>query len=151
EQRLESLSHANPTSTFNATFRKCRESHRHLGPASAIRALLESAAVPVANLLGFRVVADVQFLEHAAVATLRVEDVVAALVVTAWGERLDPWWRVAVIEARRRGASWCLLFNGTHIRLVNASRVFSRRFAEFDLDCVADDQQTAQAMQMLIG
>ena len=73
------------------------------------------------------------------------------LVVTHWGERLDPWWRVSVVEAGRRGASWCLLFNGTHIRLLNAKRLFSRRFAEFDLDCAADDQKTSSAMRMLIA
>ena len=82
---------------------------------------------------------------------LRSDSVVVALVVTNWGERLDPWWRAAVVEAGRRGASWCLLFNGTHVRLVNAARVFSRRFVEFDLDCAADDDKTLSAMRTLIS
>src|SRR5207302_1639144 len=73
------------------------------------------------------------------------------LLVTHWGERFDPLWRVAVIEAARRAASWCVLFNGTHVRLLNAARLFSRRFTEFDLDCVADDETTARATRMVLG
>jgi Eco57I restriction-modification methylase len=151
EQRVASVPLAHRASTFSASFRKCRQSQQQLGPASPIRTLFESAAVPVLSLLGFQSVGDVQFLDAAAVATLRADDALAALVVTRWGDRLDPWWRVAVVEARRRGASWCLLFNGTHIRLLNAARVFSRRFAEFDLDCAADDEKTSCAMQMVIA
>src|SRR5262245_48986336 len=132
-------------SGFSADFRKCREAHRLLGPASTVRTLLESAATPIVDLLGFRHLADVEFLEDAVVATLRSDAVVAALIVAPWGERLDRWWRVAVVQARRRGSSWCLLFNGTHLRLLTAARVFSRRFAEFDLDSVADDEKTAFA------
>ena len=94
--------------------------------------------------------ADVDIFDDAAVATLRSDGGGVAMVVTNWGERLDPWWRLAVVEAGRRGASWCLLFNGTHLRLVNAVRVFSRRFVEFDLDCAADDDRTFCAMRMLM-
>jgi hypothetical protein len=104
----------------------------------------------LAKVLGFHSVADIDFVQHAVVATLRSEAVGVGLVVTNWGERLDPWWRVAVVQAGRRGACWCLLFNGTHIRLLNAARVFSRRFAEIDLDCAADDEKTSSAMRMLI-
>ena len=149
EQRIACLPDRRLTA-FQTEFRKCRESQQRLGPASTVRALLESAAVPIVNTLGFRVVADVEVLEDTAIATLRSEGGVVALVVTNWGERLDPWWRVAVVAAGRRGASWCLLFNGTHLRLVNAVRVFSRRFAEFDLDCVADDDRTFCAMRTLM-
>ena len=88
------------------------------------RTLLESAAAPIAHVLGFRGVADVEFFENAAAATLRSDNVVVALIVTKWAERLDPWWRTAVVEAGRRGATWCLLFNGSHLRLLNAARVF---------------------------
>ncbi len=39
-----------------------------------------------------------------------------------------------------------MLFNGTHLRLISAERVFSRRFVEFDLDAAADDERTALAL-----
>jgi hypothetical protein len=151
EQRIATSSLENHGQAFGAGLRTCRERHRLLGPATAIRALLEFGAAPLAAILGFRAVADVEVLEHAAVATLRTDGIIVALVVTGWGERLEPLWRVAISESRRRGASWCLLFNGTHLRLMNASRVFSRRFVEFDLDCAADDDKTASAMRMLMA
>src|SRR4029453_1250853 len=131
EQRIARLSPDRRLTTLQTDFRKCLESQQWLGPASTVRALLESAAVPIVNSLGFRVVADVEVLEDPAIATLRSDGGVVALVVTNWGERLDPWWRAAVVEAGRRGASWCLLFNGTHLRLGNAEGVFLRRFARF--------------------
>jgi len=135
----------------DARFRECRERQRFLGPASSVRTVLESSALPIAGELGFPVVADVNLQELAATATLRADRTVVALIVTRWGERLDAWWRPAVVDARRRGASWCLLFNGAQIRLLNATRVFSRRFAEFDLDSAADDPKTLAAMRMLIA
>ena len=151
EQQIGRISPLTRLPGFDVEFRKCRERQQLLGPASSVRTLLESAAVPIAHLLGFRIVADIEFLENAAAATLRSDNVVVALVVTRWGERFDAWWRTAVVEAGHRGASWCLLFNGSHIRLLNAVRVFSRRFVEFDLDCAADDDKTLAALRMLIA
>ena len=150
EQRIADLSRDQPPTALQTEFRQCRERQHWLGPASTVRALLESAAAPIVNTLGFLVVADVDILDDAAVATLRSDGGSVVIVVTNWGERLDRWWRLAVVEAGRRGASWCLLFNGTHLRLVNAVRVFSRRFVEFDLDCAADDDRTFCAMRMLM-
>src|SRR4029079_13708230 len=149
EQRIADLSRDQPPTALQTEFRQCRERQHWLGPASTVRALLESAAAPIVNTLGFLVVADVDILDDAAVATLRSDGGSVVIVVTNWVERRDRWWRLAVVEAGRRGASWCLLFNGTHLRLVNAVRVFSRRFVEFDLDCAADADRTFYAMRML--
>jgi hypothetical protein len=150
EQQIARLPSHNQRRDIDARFRECRERQHRLGPASGVRTLLESSALPIASELGFAIVADVSLQEHAAMAALRSDRTVVALIVTRWGEQLDAWWRPAVVDARRRGASWCLLFNGTHIRLLNATRVFSRRFAEFDLDSAADDAKTLAAMRMLI-
>src|SRR6266446_6461856 len=64
-----------------------------------------------------------------------------ALLVAAWGERLDPLWRVAVTEAMRRFAPWGILFNGTHLRIVDPTRPYARRYLEFDLELAADDER----------
>ena len=151
EQRMALLPSPHQRLAVDARFRECRERQHLLGPASSVRTLLESSALPIASELGFSIVADVNLQEHAAMATLRSDRTVVALIVTRWGDRLDAWWRPAVVDARRRGASWCLLLNGTHIRLLNAARVFSRRFAEFDLDSAADNATTLAAMRMLIA
>src|SRR5215510_9154193 len=150
EQQLMGVGAGLESAAALAAFRKCRARHHLLGPASSLRSLLESGVTPIAALLGFRAVTDVHVREDAALATLGADGVAITLVVTRWGERLDPWWRVGIAEAAGRGASWCLLFNGTRLRLVNASRVFSRRFAEVDLDCAADDERTFAAMRLLM-
>ena len=45
-----------------------------------------------------------------------------------------------------RSARWCVLFNGTHLRLVDAARPHSRRFVQFDLDTVADDERRVRGV-----
>src|SRR5580765_3058077 len=97
EQRIAHLSRYQPLVALQIEFRKCRESQHRLGPASTVRALLESAAAPIVNTLGFFVVADVDVVDHAAAATLRSQSGPVAMVVTSWGEQLDPWWRFAVV------------------------------------------------------
>jgi hypothetical protein len=74
-----------------------------------------------------------------------------AVIVTSWAEPLDGLWRIAVVEAQRRNAEWCLLFNGMHLRLVDAQRVYSRRYVEVDLDAAADEAHVAAALWALCG
>src|SRR5581483_8578285 len=64
---------------------------------------------------------------------------------------LDPLWRSAVTEALRRSCPACLLFNGTHARLVDAARVYSRRFLDFDLDTIASDARSIAALQLALS
>src|SRR5262249_35800293 len=65
--------------------------------------------------------------------------------VTAWGERLDAFWRVAVTHALGLAARWCLLFNGTQCRLIDALRVYARRYIEFDLELAVEDDRAFAA------
>ena len=51
----------------------------------------------------------------------------------------------------RRSASWCTLFNGTHIRLINATRLYSRRHVELELDLAVDDERTCAVLLLLFG
>lgn len=151
EQQLRRHAGHKPAARVRSQFRRWRERQRLLGPASSVRTMLEAGAEPLAQVLGFDAVTDVELSADVASATLRVETAIVVLVVTRWGERLDPLWRPAVVQAHQRGASWCLLFNGTHLRLIHATRVFSRRFAEFDLDCAVDDDRAAEAMWTLVS
>ena len=90
-----------------------------LGPASSLRAILEVGAEPLVRVLGFGDgAAEIRPAKNILVATLRTgASTPVILVVTAWGDRLDPLWRTAIVEASRCQAGWCLLFNGTHLRL----------------------------------
>jgi hypothetical protein len=123
---------------------------RILGPASSLRALVEIGANPLARALGFSSAGQLEFGDRAAVATVSCGSERVALVVAGWGEPLDPLWRLAIVEAGRRSAAWALLFNGTHLRLVEAARTYSRRYAEFDLDLVLDEDDTFAAMWTLV-
>ena len=120
-----------------------------LGPASSVRAMLEVGAGPLAEALGFDPPAAVTPIKNAMVATLRAGNGAAALLVTMWGEPLDPFWRVAVTEAGRRSVAWCLVFNGTTLRLVDAGRLYARRHVEFDLDLAIDEARTFAALWSL--
>ena len=87
-----------------------------LGPASSLRAMLNAGAEPLAATFGFDSVAEPALREKTLAATLRDGTRTIALLVTSWGEPLDPLWREAVTESLERQAPWCLLFNGTHLR-----------------------------------
>ena len=116
-----------------------------LGPSSSLRAMLQVGAAPLARALGFEPPEAVESHETMLTATVRGPSGHAALLVTAWGHRLDPMWRTAVNEAGRRAAIWRLLFNGTHVRIIDAGRPFARRHVEFNLDQALDDPRSCEA------
>ncbi len=113
-----------------------------LGPASSVRTLFEAAAAPLADTLGFERPTAIERRGSALIGTLRAGAQTVLLLVAGWGERLDPFWRLAVTEAMRQSAAWSLLFNGTHIRIVDAGRLYARRFLEFDIDLTLEDDRT---------
>jgi len=122
----------------------------HLGPASSVRTLLESGAAPFLESLTFdppRVIAEP---EHMIVASVACGDGQLLLVVVPWGERFEHLWRSAVVEAVKRGGRWVLLFNGCGVRLLDASALHSRRFLEFDLDSVLDEEPAFAAMHAIL-
>ncbi|MEQ1729083.1 MAG: N-6 DNA methylase, partial [Vicinamibacterales bacterium] len=120
-----------------------------LGPATGLRALVDAASLPLLERLGFSAHADVRIhREHASVLCLAGQAPVVYLAFP-WGAALDRHWRTAVVEAQHTGARWCLLFNGTHLRLVSASRLHSRRHVEITLEDAADDSRAAAALATL--
>lgn len=100
--------------------------------------------------LGFEVRA-IEFHDRFAWAVLQSGTVPVGLLVSPFAERLDPLWRPAVVNARAAGARWCLLFNATHLRIVDAGRVYSRRYAEISLAAAATDSRAAAAVRLLAG
>ena len=87
--------------------------------------MLDVGAAPLAIALGFDPPAALAPLKDAVAATLGAGSNAVALLVTVWGSRLDPFWRAGVTEAARRSAGWCLLFNGTSLRLLDAGRLYA--------------------------
>jgi N-6 DNA Methylase/Eco57I restriction-modification methylase len=127
-----------------------RRECRSLGPSSSVLSLLEVGAAPLLRALGFDPPSNVEHRDRILVsATVGRESQRVGLVVAPWGHRLDPLWRPAVTDAMRRSAHWCLLFNGTHLRIVEAGRLHSRRHAEFDIDLAIEDDRAFAAFWWL--
>lgn len=124
-----------------------------LGPSSTPRTILQSAA-PLLATLGFEPAGQIEpaeAAEHAIAATLRAGAHAVALLVAPWGEARDPLWRLAVTQAARRSASWCLIFNGLHLRIVDASRLYARRQIEIDLDLAMDNPRAFAVLLQIFG
>jgi len=150
EQRLRA-DRAEPPA---AMLRSCRAAVAAVGPSSSTRGLLHAAAAPLLSALGFAMPADVTAGRDgtlaAAIQTADGSGACAALLVTPFGERLDGFWRPAVIEALRRRTQWCVVFNGTHVRVIDAARLYARRFVEFDLALAAFEPAAVRALQTIL-
>ena len=127
-----------------------RRSCKWLGPASTVRTLLEAAAVPLVEMLGFAPPTAVERADSTLIGTIRADVQPVVLLVAPWGERLEGTWRLAITHALRRSATWLLLFNGTHLRIVDGARLYARRFLEFDLDLTIDDERTFAVFWSLV-
>jgi hypothetical protein len=130
EKRAAALDVEHLRSQFDA----CRTRCASLGPASIPRTIFQAAAAPLLGALGFDSVTAVENSQCGVAGTAVAHGRAVAIVVTPWSEPLDRLWRVAVTEALRRSAAWCLLFNGIHVRIVDATRLYARRHLQFDLD-----------------
>jgi hypothetical protein len=121
-----------------------------LGPASSLRSILESGAVPLVRAIGFEPPQQVERVDTVLIATLPAGADGVALIVASWGEPLDLLSRTGIRQATSRSTRWCALFNGTHFRLIDATRPYSRRYVQFDLDLVADDEETFAAFSYVV-
>ena len=130
-----------------------------LGPASTPRALLQAGAVPLFAALGFDSPAAIETTASGLAATLRPDarsgdratERTVALLVAPWGDAFDPLWRPAVVEAGRRAARWCVIFDGARLRIVDAARLYARRYLEFDLDLAIDHPASLHALWRTAG
>ena len=127
-------------------FQRLRLDAAQLGPASPVRAVMERAAAPLGAVLGFDPPSCGEAGDRLIAATLRGGQRPVALLVAVWGDAFEPLWRFAVLEAQQRAAGWCLLFDGMRLRIVDATRVYARRYLEFDLDLTADEPRTFAAL-----
>src|SRR5688500_2733925 len=119
------------TAQLRALCRWWRRTERSLGPASGARAIVDLGAIPLAELLGYRI----QQLEpHAGgfVGALRADaPSTVVLRTTTWNADADVAWRDTVRAGRTAGARWGLVYTGTTLRIVDAARTWSRRTVDF--------------------
>ena len=123
---------------------------RAMGPTAGQRAVLDVVAVPLATALGFDTVV-VGGKTQPTYALLRVAGRdVAVLLVNVWGEDAGSAWRNAIRHGIGHDVRWCFSVNGPSVRLLDAARTYSRRFAEFDLQLTFNDETTFAAFWGLL-
>ncbi len=132
-------------------FTAARQASIALGPSSSLRSMLDAGAAPVVEALGFGPPQDVERVDAVLASTFAAGAERVALIVAPWAEPLDPLSPIGLRQARLRSARWCTLFNGTHLRLVDAALPHARRFVQFDLDTVADDEGAFAAFFYVMG
>lgn len=134
------------TEAFHRALRIWRTRCEPLGPASGLRALADVAALPLGELLEWAPISTCTVRHDCMLTVCRTGSSTVQLLVTSWGASLHGFWQRAVVAGRDSGATWSIIFNGTHVRLVQPQRLESRRFIEVDLDCAADDPRSAAAL-----
>jgi hypothetical protein len=134
------------STTLRALHRCCRRLLRTLGPAASVRAIADVATVPLFDILGFRVV-RLDPDGGGLVGTLnRSGGASIALRVASWGTDTQQQWRDAVRAGRAANTRWGLVFSGSHLRVVDAKRPWSRRSLEFDLAAMLSDERSLTAL-----
>ncbi|MEP6919006.1 MAG: hypothetical protein ABJC89_25415, partial [Acidobacteriota bacterium] len=119
-----------------------------MGPASSARAVFDRIAAPLAAALGFRVTfagGDAggpggQRLFRAVLEAAGAP--AAALIATEWGREPAGAWRDAVRHGIGTRLRWCFCVTGPLLRVLDARRTYSRRFAEFDIDTTLHEPST---------
>ena len=123
-----------------------------MGPASSLRSIIDCAALPLAGILGFTAGEPAVLVDQpiTAIALSGPARAAATLIVTTWSADLDAVWRTTVRLGASAHTPWCLCFNATHLRLVDAGRTFARRFLEFDLGTSLAHPDTFTALWALL-
>src|SRR5262245_27572480 len=126
-----------------------RRTEPRLGPASGARAVLDVAAIPLFNLLGY----DINRLEpyrDGFVGTLSRDGALLAVIrTTLWGADAEAAWREVVRAGRVAEVRWGFVCTGRSLRIVDAARTWSRRALEFDLMVAAGDERSGRVLLAL--
>jgi hypothetical protein len=125
-----------------------------MGPASSARAVFDRIAVPLGAALGFRVAPahgpDEAGRSLGAVLEAR-GSAVAALLATEWGRDPAAAWRESVRHGIGTGVRWCFCVTGPVLRVFDARRTYSRRFAEFDLEIAIGEPASFTVLWRLLN
>ena len=106
-----------------------------LGPASSVRAVADLMAIPLLELLGFRIAARRESSTRCELAG-EAAGLTLAVLVIPWGTPIDAAWRETVHSGIGADGRWCICTNGRALRLVDAHRTWARQHLEFDLDAL---------------
>lgn len=122
-----------------------------LGPACGPRTVFDRAAVPLFEALGFGITLFGRQTADMLHATLDADGAArCVLVVTAWGRSPADAWRDVVHHGIAAGLRWALCVNGEVVRVVDARRTYTRRFAEWNLQLTTGDRGAFDAFWGLL-
>ena len=122
------------------------------GPAWSSRAVFDRIATPVCEALGFQVVPTGGSSRIVRAILHRQNAARIALCAFGWGQDDGTVWRESVRGGIDAGLRWCFGVAGHSLRVYDATRTHSRRYAEFDLDTLATDPSAlAVAWSVLAG
>jgi hypothetical protein len=127
EQRLAALAAHEADTALQRNLRRWRRQTEDLGPATAMRALVDRAALPLVALLGLRPSGAPVLHDDHAVIPCRAADEPVPLVVAQWAASPAALWRTAIAAAISFGARGALAFSGTHLTIFGRARLHSRR------------------------
>jgi hypothetical protein len=127
-----------------------RRAQRTLGPSAGARLVADAGAVPLFELLG-NVIERLEPHGHGMVGTLKRPGASRmVLAVQPWGGDMDAAWRETVRAGRTTGAHWGVVYSGARLRLLDATRTWSRRALDFDLPQVLGHEASAVALVTLL-
>lgn len=123
---------------------------RSLGPASSIRAVLDAAALPLLEILGYDVDRaerrrELGFVLH----LVKERQTVALALVLPWGGPIEAAWLNAVRAGIDAHLRWTLAVNGTALGVFDAARTWSRRLLAIDLRTACRDERGARLVWAL--
>lgn len=127
-----------------------RRADRTLGPASSVRAIADTAAIPFFEARDYRVLQLEPYANGLLGTLTRDGRTRVVLRVTTWGSDVDREWRETVLAGRAVGSRWGIIFTGNTLRLVDAQRCWARRALDFDLASVMADERSAVALLALV-
>jgi Eco57I restriction-modification methylase len=129
-----------PRDTVRALHEWAARREAACGPATGVRAIADSIAIPLLKILGFTII---RRQDESGCARLEAGCRGIPLmptIVAGWDDPLDKIWRVSILDAVRTDERWAFVFNGSFLRIVDAHRTWSRQYLEFDLALLSHDE-----------
>ena len=115
---------------------------RSAGPAWSARQVFDEIALPVCATLGFEAVPTTARRGVVHAQLLSGGRPVAMAIALGWGQDPATGWRESVRMGIAAAVRWCFCFNGPTLRIVDATRTHSRRYADWDLSQLPDEPDT---------
>lgn len=128
-----------------------RSTSQQHGPASSVRALCDLVVSPLAQLLGYSLVRPARLTDDFWWVTFEAGHVRLPAAILPWAAPLGTGWRDAIRLGLASAVHWVLLTNATQARLVDARPGAARRWLDFDLATIADDEASAVAFAQLVA